>query len=213
MARNYAALPHDYLEEMELLNDAEFGRICRALLRYSKDGEVPALSGSERVFFPRVRMQEDRFQASYADLSETRREAGKAGASKRWQSIASDGKAMASDGKNGNTETKTKTNPLPSNDGKRKQGRFVPPTRGELEQFIAENGLNVDAAAFLDYYTANGWRVGSNSMKDWKATARNWSRREAARPDGRKQAPVGTAGQSPLGTLEQEAVRRMLGEG
>ena len=88
--------------------------------------------------------------------------------------------------------------------------RFTPPVREELERFIAENSLNVDADAFLDYYTANGWRVGSNSMKDWKATARNWSRREPARPDGRKQAPVGTAGQSPLGTLEQEAVRRML---
>lgn len=39
MARNYAALPYDYLEEMEALNDAEFGRLTRALLAYSMTGE------------------------------------------------------------------------------------------------------------------------------------------------------------------------------
>ena len=33
MPRNYAALPYDYLEEMALLSDEEFGRVCRALLR------------------------------------------------------------------------------------------------------------------------------------------------------------------------------------
>ncbi len=32
-------------------------------------------------------------------------------------------------------------------------------------------------SAFFDYYTANGWKVGRNSMKDWKAAARNWMRR------------------------------------
>ena len=31
---------------------------------------------------------------------------------------------------------------------------------------------------FYDHFTANGWMVGGKSkMKDWKAAARNWSRR------------------------------------
>lgn len=61
MARNYAALPYDYLEEMEALNDAEFGRLTRALLAYSMTGEQIALCGNERFYAKRVMSQEDRF--------------------------------------------------------------------------------------------------------------------------------------------------------
>ena len=34
----------------------------------------------------------------------------------------------------------------------------------------------VDAEKFIDYYTSNGWKVGKNSMKDWKAAVRTWER-------------------------------------
>ena len=54
--------------------------------------------------------------------------------------------------------------------------RFTPPTLAELQDFVAENGLKLDVSRFMDYYTANGWKVGRNAMKDWRATARNWSR-------------------------------------
>jgi hypothetical protein len=30
------------------------------------------------------------------------------------------------------------------------------------------------AERFWNYYESNGWKVGRNAMKDWKATARNW---------------------------------------
>ena len=59
---------------------------------------------------------------------------------------------------------------------KEKRKRFSPPTREEVQAYISEKGLNVDAERFIDYYTANGWKVGKNSMKDWKATVRNWGR-------------------------------------
>lgn len=116
MARNYAALPYDYLEEMDALNDAEFGRLTRALLVYSMTGEQIALCGNERFFVKRVMAQEDRFKASYDDIATTRSEAGKAGAAARWQNgkrIFANGKnskAMSANGKNGNTKTKTDTN-------------------------------------------------------------------------------------------------------
>ena len=116
MARNYAALPYEYLEEMDALNDAEFGRLTRALLVYSMTGEQIALCGNERFFVKRMMAQEDRFKASYDDIATTRSEAGKAGAAARWQNgkrIFANGKnskAMSANGKNGNTETKTDTN-------------------------------------------------------------------------------------------------------
>ena len=116
MARNYAALPYDYLEEMDALNDAEFGRLTRALLVYSMTGEQIALCGNERFYVKRMMAQEDRFKASYDDITTTRSEAGKAGAAARWQNgkrIFANGKnskAMSANGKNGNIETNAETN-------------------------------------------------------------------------------------------------------
>ena len=86
MARNYAALPHEYLEEMSELDDAEFGRLARALLRYSMNGEQITSSGNERFYAKRVMAQEDRFQNSYADNGKNQKksEAGLKGAQARW---------------------------------------------------------------------------------------------------------------------------------
>ena len=57
--------------------------------------------------------------------------------------------------------------------------RFTPPTLSEVENYCLERNNNVDAARFVDYYTSNGWKVGKNGMKDWKAAVRTWERSES----------------------------------
>lgn len=57
-----------------------------------------------------------------------------------------------------------------------KRYRFIPPTVEEVEDYINERGYGINAHKFVDYYTANGWRVGKSPMKDWRAAVRNWSR-------------------------------------
>jgi len=54
--------------------------------------------------------------------------------------------------------------------------RFIPPTLDEVKQYCAERKNNVDAERFYNYYTSNGWHVGKNKMKDWKAAVRTWER-------------------------------------
>lgn len=54
--------------------------------------------------------------------------------------------------------------------------RFTPPTLEEVSAYISEQGYNIDPERFMDYYTSNGWKVGKNPMKDWKATIRTWVR-------------------------------------
>lgn len=54
--------------------------------------------------------------------------------------------------------------------------RFKPPTLEEVKAYCAERKNNVDADRFIDYYTSNGWQVGKNKMKDWKAAVRNWEK-------------------------------------
>ena len=53
---------------------------------------------------------------------------------------------------------------------------FVKPTLTEIQTYVDEHQLHVDVERFFDYYEGNGWKVGKNPMKDWKATARNWRR-------------------------------------
>lgn len=55
-----------------------------------------------------------------------------------------------------------------------KKKRFTAPTVEEVRSYCQGRGNNVDAQRFVDYYGANGWRVGKNPMKDWKAAVRTW---------------------------------------
>lgn len=61
-------------------------------------------------------------------------------------------------------------------DKETKRKRFVPPTLEEVQAYCYERNNDVDAERFIDYYTSNGWLVGKNKMKDWKAAVRTWER-------------------------------------
>ena len=66
---------------------------------------------------------------------------------------------------------------IDSGDKSPSRAKFQKPTLNEIRDFaFAENLLNLDCERFFNYYESNGWKVGRNSMKDWKATARNWHR-------------------------------------
>jgi hypothetical protein len=53
--------------------------------------------------------------------------------------------------------------------------KFSPPSLSDISIYFSElGGEIVEPQKFADYYTANGWKIGKNPIKDWKATARNW---------------------------------------
>lgn len=78
----------DDLDAMELLGDAEKGRLFTALLVYGKSGEAPQLGGNERFLFPMMRARIDKEKAAEQEISETRREAGKKGAQAKLANLA-----------------------------------------------------------------------------------------------------------------------------
>jgi hypothetical protein len=61
---------------------------------------------------------------------------------------------------------------------KPQQNNFLKPSIEEIEAYCMERKNAVDPIQFFDYYEANGWKVGRNSMKDWKAAVRTWERNE-----------------------------------
>ena len=56
------------------------------------------------------------------------------------------------------------------------KGKFKRPSIQEINDYCLEKNLQLDAQSFIDYYDSNGWKVGKNNMKDWKATARRWAK-------------------------------------
>ena len=59
---------------------------------------------------------------------------------------------------------------------KRKNEPFKKPTVEEIKAYCIERNNGIDSEHFYDHYESNGWKVGKNPMKDWKATVRNWER-------------------------------------
>jgi len=61
---------------------------------------------------------------------------------------------------------------------KEKKTAFVKPTVVEIYEYACEKLSNDDALKFTEkfhaHYEANGWKVGRNAMKDWKAAVRKW---------------------------------------
>lgn len=57
--------------------------------------------------------------------------------------------------------------------------RFSPPGLEEIEAYFAEKGgTAAQAERFRDFYESNGWKVGKNPMKSWKAAASGWMSRD-----------------------------------
>ena len=59
------------------------------------------------------------------------------------------------------------------------------PTLEEVKAYCSERGNKVDPERFIDYYTSNGWKVGKNPMKDWKAAVRTWERSDVQKTRSR----------------------------
>ena len=67
-----------------------------------------------------------------------------------------------------------------------KRKRFEKPTLSQITQYCLERNNNVNAEQFYDYYESNGWKVGKNAMKDWKAAVRTWERSEYRKSNYKK---------------------------
>lgn len=64
-----------------------------------------------------------------------------------------------------------------------KNSKFTPPEVSKVAEYCAERNNNVDAEAFVDFYTSKNWFVGKTKMVDWKAAVRTWEKRNGS---GRK---------------------------
>lgn len=105
--------------------------------------------------------------------------------------------------------------PEPEPPKKKPRTAFVPPTVEQVQAYCVMRGKGIiDAEAFVDHYTANGWMAGRVKMRDWKAAVRTWERKEyqtfgkESKPKKRGAALTSPAASSlDLAGLDEEVLR------
>lgn len=168
-------------ETVEALPDEEAGKLIKGIYAYAA-GESLNLSGAVKIAFIPIRQQMDRNAKKYEEIKEKRRLAGSQGGKQRVanqanatfakQTQANDKQSLANQADNVNDNDNKKIIYIEDT----KKENFKKPTIEEIRNYCLERNNNIDAQSFYDYYCANGWKVGKNPMKDWKATVRNWER-------------------------------------
>ena len=194
----------DWLERLEGLTDEQVGKFFRAVLAYGKDGEElpiddPIVATVFTFVKPTIQDNNQKYEQKIAQLQE---------AHEKWlakRNTRDDSTRFDTNRDDStrfdtfrdvcvtvtdtvtDTVTVTDTDTVNNNnviksikkESTKKESRFQRPTLPQIQDYVFEKALNVDPERFFDYYESNGWRVGRNPMKDWKAALRNWSSKDS----------------------------------
>ena len=174
-----------FYEGIQDLDDATYRRMNDALMRYALYGEEPELTGLEKTVFISWKAN--------IDASNRRKANGAKGGRPTKETIVSDEKTMVSDNEsivsdaesmvseekpNINITEKETIKDKEKDKDKEKCTRFAPPSLDEVKAYCKERGNDVDPERFIDFYASKGWKVGNQTMKDWKACVRTWEKRD-----------------------------------
>ena len=82
----------------------------------------------------------------------------------------------------GNSHTERKGKEMKGKEKKgdtpQKKEKFKKPTLQEIKTFMQEKNYKDFSQSFHSHYESNGWMVGKNKMKDWKAAVTGWTTRD-----------------------------------
>ena len=171
---------------MESVSDRAAGAGLKAAFRYFDGEDIPAGSLTAQAFtvFCVIRPYIDEAKRDF----EKSVESGKKGAENRWGNnsppIANDSPPIGCL-REAEADISILTDREGGADKPPKRPRFAPPDVSEVEAYCSERKNGIDPAAFIDYYSARGWKLnGGQTMKDWRAAVRNWERRNKAEQRG-----------------------------
>lgn len=79
---------------------------------------------------------------------------------------------------NENSESPIETLQAPKEQSGGGRKRFTIPTPEEVQAYCDERKNGILGQQFCDFYSAKGWKIGKEPMKDWKAAVRTWEMRK-----------------------------------
>ena len=171
----YLKIFTDFLDVVEPLGDSAAGRLFKAMLRYAMDGTVPVLKGKEGVAWTVARQHMDR-EAEVYEKKVKHLKRGNVPVTEKKGSVSEQDKDKEKD----NDKDKDKDKYIymggkpPEAPAPKAHIYIQPPSLEEIRSYCQERGNQVDPEYFYHYYQSNGWRVGKNPMRDWKAAVCAW---------------------------------------
>lgn len=167
----------DSLVVLDDLTDSQCGELFRAIKNYQSGHEIN-VSEIVKVAFAPFRNQFIRDDEKYKKTCKKRALAGALGGKQKVANASNCKQTVAnvadSDSKSKND---SKNDSDKDNNKKEKAKRFVPPSLGELSDYIDEKRYSVDPVTFINHYESNGWKVGKNKMVSWKSALVTWEKR------------------------------------
>ena len=179
--KNSFVMYTEYKKHFNLLSDSDKVILLNAIFDYAM-GQETELEGAVAMAFSFIKVQMDRDIERYEKTCEKRREAGakgglaKASNSKQMLANASKSKqniASVADNDNDNDNDNDISIKKVA-----KATRFTKPSVEEIREYCQERNNQVDPQNFFDFYESKVWKVGNQSMKDWKACVRTWESRD-----------------------------------
>ena len=158
------------LKAIAPLTDEEIGRLFVAMLNYTVDKTASPLPGNEQYIWGFVQDSLDAQHESYEKRC-TVNKANRNGESSR---IVTN--------RHESSQIQVQVQEQIQRQVKKSESKaFRAPSVDEVRAYCSERGNDVDAEHFVAYYQSNGWKVGRNPMKDWKAAVRSWEKRDLER--------------------------------
>ena len=155
----------DIIHTVEQLTDEQAGDLFRHILRYVNDQDPQSNSVITKIAFEPIKQALKRDLDKYKSICERNSD----NAKKRWDATASD--RIPKHTKNADSDIDSDSDI--DKDIKVNKG-FVKPSIVEIKTYMIEIGMTDVSEKWFDYYESNGWLVGKNKMKNWKAAVRTW---------------------------------------
>lgn len=159
-------------KEIRRLSYEEKGQLLDAMLAYAEDKTLLPLSGKADVIWDVIQERIDAQHNSYEKMCAVN----KKNIQKRYESLRTDTNRYESSQIQVQVQDQIQVKSLKSSENV--GTKFHAPTVEEVREYCYERENNVDPEHFVAYYESNGWKVGKNSMKDWKAAVRSWEQRD-----------------------------------
>lgn len=156
------------------LKDDELGLLFRALFDYQNGLEIENLAPQVGMAFAFFKNQFDLDDQKYIQTcSENSRNAKlRWDKNKTMRAHATVCERMQTDANDAEKEKGIDKDK--EKDINKKPKRFIAPTLEEVKNYCKERNNSVNPEKWISHYQSNGWKVGKNQMKDWKAAVRTW---------------------------------------